>query len=146
MPSAITVGTSGGNKDVGSITVGTAGGNKAVLTGYVGTASGNRVFFTSMTATATPDALGASGISINITTASCTVTPNDGVGPFTYAWAKVSGGSITVNSSTAATTTFSAGGMTPGEVRVAVYRCTVTDTATGAEAQADVAVEIERSA
>ncbi len=74
------------------------------------------------------------------TTDSVTVTPQGGSG-YTYAWTKVSGVTVTVNSASSATTTFSySTAMTAGQSIEAVYRCTVTETATGKKAQVDVGV------
>jgi hypothetical protein len=101
----------------------------------------------SMTAAASPTSLSTSGVSASLTTASTTVTPTGGVATYTYAWTKVSGGSITANSSTAATTTFTAGSLTVGESRTAIYRCTVTDSTGGTPltATVDVPVAIDRA-
>lgn len=54
------------------------------------------------------------------------VTASGGTSPYTYAWTKVSGDTLTVTSATSASTTFSG---TPGANNTlqAVYRCTVTD-------------------
>lgn len=70
---------------------------------------------------------------INVTTNSVTISTSNGVGPFTYSWSYVSGEVMTVNSSTAATTTFSNSALAadPATVENAVYRCTVTDTGNG---------------
>lgn len=63
-----------------------------------------------------------------VTTDSATVTPSGGTGPYTYAWAYVSGyASFTTNSPTSATTTWTGSITLPGQDRSAVYRCTVTD-------------------
>ena len=83
------------------------------------------------------------GAASSLTTASVTGTPSGGTAPYTYSWAKQSGGSITVNSPTAATSTFVASGLASGENRTAVYRLTVTD-ALSATAYADLTVEIQR--
>lgn len=144
MPNVTTVGTSGGNKEVVSVTVGTSGGNKAVISGHIGTASGNRVFFASLSASASPASISASGISINITTEACTISASAGLGPYTYNWTQVSGGAITIGSPSSASTTFTASGLSAGTGRSGVFRCTVIDTATDAEATVDVTVDIER--
>lgn len=70
------------------------------------------------------------------------VTASGGTPTYTYAWAKVSGSTLTVNSPTAASTTFTG---TPGvnSTLNAIYRCTVTDSAgSPATATADVSVSI----
>ena len=67
---------------------------------------------------------GASG-----TTNSVTVTAAGGTPPYTYAWTKKSGDTVTVNSPTAATTTFSGAVGVVGGFLSAVYTCTVTDSA-----------------
>jgi hypothetical protein len=60
------------------------------------------------------------------TTNSVTVTASGGTGPYTYAWANVTGDAFTVTSPTAATTTFSIV-LSLDDYRTAEYRCTVTD-------------------
>jgi hypothetical protein len=74
------------------------------------------------------------------TTPTLTVTAAGGTSPYTYAWAKVSGDTLTVTSPTTAATTFSG---TPGigNTLHAVYRCTVTDNV-AATATVDVSVSI----
>jgi hypothetical protein len=74
------------------------------------------------------------------TTPTRTVTAAGGTAPYTYAWTKVSGDTLTVNSPTAAATTFTG---TPGvgNTLQAVYRCTVTDNV-AATATVDVSVSI----
>lgn len=140
-----TVGTSGGNKTIAAITVGTASGNKAVAVGYVGTSGGNKVFFTALSASASPSFVFGGGAGIVVTTITSTATPTGGLGPFTYAWAFVSGDAVTVESPTLATTAFRGETMAVGEIRNAIFRCTVTDTATGFTAITnDVAAEVER--
>jgi len=84
----------------------------------------------SLTASVSP--LSAYGDSLTagpVTTNSVTVTPTGGTGPYTYAWAKESGDTFTVNTPTGATTTFS----TQTDVsdtnlsESAIYGCLVTD-------------------
>jgi hypothetical protein len=56
------------------------------------------------------------------------------------------GDTLTVNSSTSATTTFSASGLNEGDVLYSTYRCTVTDSTSGTPltTTADVLITIER--
>lgn len=61
-----------------------------------------------------------------LTTDATTVTPSGGTGPYTYAWTLVSGDTLTINSPTAATTTFT-GTPAYNSNLSGVYRCTVTD-------------------
>lgn len=99
-----------------------------------------------MTASASPTSLSKVGVASSQTTLSTTVTPVGGVAPYTYVWTKVEGNTLTVDSPTAATTTFSATGLLQGENRDATYRCTVTDSTGGTPltATADVFITIER--
>ena len=73
-----------------------------------------------------------------VTTLAVTAAIFGGTGPFTQLWAKVSGETFTINSSTALTTTFDKV-LADAEIANAVYRITVTDS-TLATATADVAV------
>jgi hypothetical protein len=64
----------------------------------------------------------------SVTTDSVTVTPSGGTGPYTYLWSYVSGdATLSVNSSTSATTSFSGSITSLGQDRSAVWRCVVTD-------------------
>jgi hypothetical protein len=84
-----------------------------------------------LTASASPvSALGFSAGSGSKTTNGITVTPAGGVGPYSYAWAKVSGDDVPADSASAATTTFTSS-VTLSEFKSAVYRCTVTDSTGG---------------
>jgi hypothetical protein len=110
----------------------------------------------SETETTEPDSLAVSASSSTltkaedsaaITSAAVGVSASRGSAPYTYAWTKVSGGSITIDSAAAATTTFSVSGMTTGEVRSAVMRCTVTDSSSPLNvASVDVTVTLTRTA
>ena len=93
-------------------------------------------FATSLTLSVTPTAsgTGASSGVVTVSSSTATATPTGGVAPFTYAWTKTSGDTLTVNSPTNASTTFSAA-VGPEEIKGATYLCTATDslgsTATG---------------
>ena len=97
-----------------------------------------------LAATASPTTLPKTGSASSLTTDSTTVSPSGGAGGYTHSWAKVTGGSITADSSTSATTTFSATGLADGETRTATFRDTVTDTAS-ATVDVDVSVTITRA-
>jgi hypothetical protein len=87
----------------------------------------------------------AMGSGASLTSASVTATASGGAGGTTYAWTKLSGGTITADTSSAAATTFSATGLAAGENRSAIFRVTATDSAS-ATATADVSVTLSRSA
>jgi len=99
-----------------------------------------------LTASVSPGAVNTQTTNSTATSASVTVTASGGTPPYTYAWTRVSGAStITANSPTAATTTFSCTGLDPSEVNEAVFRCTVTDSAgSPGTATVDVSVRFER--
>lgn len=82
----------------------------------------------SLSATASPSSLTKTGTTTALTTASTTVSPSGGSGGYTYAWTRTSGSTgIAIDSASAATTTFSATGLSVGETRVAQFRCRTTD-------------------
>lgn len=64
----------------------------------------------------------------SITTNTITVTPAGGTGPYTYAWAFITDDAFTINSPTAATTSFTRL-LTNGTSVSADCKCTVTDAA-----------------
>lgn len=55
-----------------------------------------------------------------------TVTPSNGIGPYTYSWSSIAGWTVTAPSS--ATTNFSAV-VSPGDDLLVTFVCTVTDSA-----------------
>lgn len=61
-----------------------------------------------------------------LTTNSVTITASGGTSPYTYLWTKVSGDTVTINSPTSNTTSFSAT-VNDGETKNAIYKCTITD-------------------
>lgn len=77
-----------------------------------------------------------------ITTDTVTITPSGGTGPYTYAWAYLSGYvSFTVSSATAAAVDFTSLSLNPGQSRSGVWRCTVTDNV-AATFEVDVAITV----
>lgn len=79
------------------------------------------------TVTVSPAALVrlASSLGVLTTDEPAVVTPTGGTGPYTYAWTKAAGDTLTVTSASAASTTFSAN--PAGGTLSAQYMCTVTD-------------------
>lgn len=78
-----------------------------------------------------------------INTTAVTATPTGGTAPFTYAWVRQSGDTITANQPTSAVCSFQAASMAVDEVRTAVFRCTCTDSF-GNTDDADVSITITR--
>jgi len=100
---------------------------------------------TGMSASASPSSLYEISTDPDITSDNTTVTPTGGVSPYTYAWTKVSGDTLTLSNASAATTNFSKNGISEWEFVSALYRCTVTDSSSPAlTATADVDVTLER--
>lgn len=129
----ITIGTNAGNKVIANVVVGTASGNKTVLNAYVGTASGNELVYSSFSASASPTSATGFRVGAGVATTSpaTTATPDGGIGPYTYSWARVSGdASITITQPLAATTQFTTS-LTSGQSKAAAFACTVTDTGSG---------------
>jgi hypothetical protein len=142
----IYVGEAGGNHSVTNMYVGTGAGNKSVLNCYVGTSGGNKLCFQALTVSASPNSLSATkniaGTS-TLTTGSTTATVTGGSGSYTYAWSMGSvsgGGPITVNSPSAATTSFSASVNCTNQ-SFAYANLLVTDTVTSATANTSVFVQ-----
>jgi hypothetical protein len=81
------------------------------------------------------------------TTPAAVASPSGGLAPYTYAWTfSVGGASIVITSPTAASTTFSASGLSSaGETRSGTAVCTVTDSL-GQTGTCSVSVSITRSA
>lgn len=76
-----------------------------------------------------------------VTTLPVTVTPVGMTGPYTYSWTPL-GGQITVNSPTAATTTFTYTGVGIASTANQIFVCQVTDSLS-ATAYASVQVEFQ---
>jgi predicted flavoprotein YhiN len=83
------------------------------------------------------------GSNSTLTTGTVTGTPTGGQGPFTYAWTKQSGDTITASSPANASSTFRATNLAIDETRNAVFRLTCTD-AFGSSDSEDVTVTITR--
>jgi hypothetical protein len=84
-----------------------------------------------LTAYVTPTFFTLSGTATTQTTGVARVTTLAGSGDFTYAWSWSSGGSgITINSPSAANTSFTATGMTPGTTYSGIALCSITDVVT----------------
>ena len=77
---------------------------------------------------------------ITATTNTVTVTVQGGLAPYSYAWAKTDGDTVTVTAPTSATTAFTET-EPPGVIFFATYRCTATD-ATGRTVAVDVPVTL----
>lgn len=145
MATGMYVGTAdSGVQQVEAMYVGTVGsGTQRVLAAYVGTVgSGVQMFFSGLVATASPSSLIATSPTNPVTSGATTVTPSNGIGPYTYAWTVF--GTFTVTNPTSATTTMREV-LSPGDSDSGTARCTVTDTATGATAFVDVPVILTRS-
>lgn len=98
----------------------------------------------SLTVTITPTTQTSISLETSQTTGVSTGVVGNGTGPYTYAWTWQSGGTgITITSPTAIATSFSASGMTRGEVLTGVALLTVTETSSGRTATGTVTVEIE---
>ncbi len=91
-----------------------------------------RTVWAFLTAAATPSAVTGyanSASPININTSGAVAAPSGGTPPYSYAWARTDGGgdAWTINSPSAASTTFQATGVNPGDAFTATFACTVTD-------------------
>ena len=99
---------------------------------------------TALGGSASPTSATSTGAGSSQTTNSVTVTASGGTTPYTYAWTWQSGGtSITIDSSSAATTTFSATSLSAPETRTGTARCTITDNV-AATKTVDISVSISR--
>ena len=91
-----------------------------------------------------PASVSVTGASASETTPTTTATVSGGLGPYTYGWTWQSGGTgITIDSPSAASTNFSASGLTSGETLTGTALVTVTDSY-GQTATNTVSVSIER--
>lgn len=76
-------------------------------------------------------AFGSDGGTGDITSSAITLTPTNGIAPYTYAWAFVSGDAITADSPAAATTSFTGNPPEVGNTLDAIFSWTVTDSTGG---------------
>lgn len=109
-----------------------------VQTGFVNVAGIWEVFYSALTPATvevSPDPVAGSGQG-DVVSDPATATVSDGVGPFTYQWAHVSGDIFTINAPTNATTTFGAS-VGASEELTGIYQVTVTDTGNGNETSTD---------
>jgi hypothetical protein len=98
-----------------------------------------------VSATANPTNIFQVGTSASETSASVTVTATEGSPAYTYAWTFISAGTgITITSPTSASTTFSASGLTAGQILAGTAQCTVTDS-NGVTASCTVSVTVGRA-
>ena len=81
----------------------------------------------------------------SLATGTVTATPTGGTGPYTYAWSKVSGDTVTPSSTTTAAITFSATGTAPQTI-AAVWQCVVTDSTTSTASAGTVSISLVYSA
>lgn len=96
-----------------------------------------------LTATASPSSVFGEAATATVTTSATTASASGSVGAVSYAWVKVSGDAITINSASSAATTFSGAAMGLGEVRSAVFKCVVTDSIGSADTN-NVTAQVER--
>lgn len=95
-----------------------------------------------LTAFATPSSIYGSHFGPGVAaTPAVTISVTGGTTPYTYAWTKVSGDTMTVANPTGASTGFSAT-VGYGDSLNATYRCTITDAA-GRTKTVDVGVTLE---
>lgn len=90
-----------------------------------GTLKDGASFYVALTATGSTDSVSGHSFGGTVTTSTVTITPAGGYAPYTYAWVRLSGDGA-ANSSTSATTTFSAA-PDDGDSLTGSFRCTVTD-------------------
>lgn len=112
--------------------------------GFVGaTSSGGGTggsFAVSVDPTSVTKNASSRGAAKTLTTAPVTVTASGGAGGYTYSWARISGDTdIAADSSTAASTTFSAT-LLIGDNFATEFACTVTDAATSTMTTENVSV------
>ena len=146
MPLKVTVGTA--QKDVakGEVTVANVQKRMTRIEAWNGSAwKLVQSFAPTMTLSVTPSVSGESyspsgGIIVSDT---AFAIPSGGIGPFSYAWTRVSGATLTVSTPNLASTSFQAN-VPASATRNAVYRCTATDSL-GTTAFADTAITLSNN-
>ena len=114
-----------------------------IVAGFPGNASGGGGGG-GLVVSATPATLSKFGTSSSLTTSNATATPSGGTAPYTYAWTVPGGLGVSANSPTSATSSFTATGLTPGNVVSCDATITVTDSL-GATATDTVHLNFERT-
>jgi hypothetical protein len=83
---------------------------------------------TAVSASVSPTSFSISGLATTQSTGTCTVSASGGSGSYTYAWTWSAGGAnLTINSPSAATTSFTGSGMVNGTNYSGTAQCIVTD-------------------
>jgi hypothetical protein len=99
-----------------------------------------------VSATAAPPNLSSGGVTPGFTTASTHVSTSGGSGTYSYSWGVVgSTHSLTINSPSSATTTFSGAGVAKDTICDATVKCTVTDTVIGGSVEVSLAISYTRT-
>lgn len=98
-----------------------------------------------MSVSISPTSLYKQTLATSGTTAPATATGANGTPPYSYAWARVSGDVLTINSPSSAATTFTATGLPFSYAKSGTYRVTATDSSspTPLTATADIVVTVE---
>lgn len=102
--------------------------------------------YSAVTALVAPMFISSSSMNASQTTQAATVSAYSGSGSYTFSWSWASGGvGITINSPTAAVTTFSATGLAQGQNRNGIASCLVIDSVTLEQATITLPVSITNS-
>lgn len=143
----INYGDGGTSRPLVGVSYGDGATARAIREVWIGDNGTNRLVFSSMTATASPSSVSSATSAFSQTTGPATASASGGSGSYTYAWVKLGGDTINIDSPGTASTTFSASGLAFEDSRVATFACNVTDTSTGHVAQSNaVTVTITRTA
>jgi hypothetical protein len=138
----MSVGASGVWKQVQNISIGVSGVWKQVLNIWVGASGvwklGYSALSVSLPASVSGNCSRTTAGSCSASTAEALATASGGSGSYSFAWSFVSGSNATITTphSNGAVFTRSGAVANPANVLTGVFRCTVTDTVTGATASA----------